>query len=116
MLHVQQDVENINRKKLIEKLTSLRSMNNSIFQTEIEEDNIKRSEKSIIIHTQQSIPCIEEMHEYELRQKYADLDLSEQQGNGGTKAHETQNLISTYIAIMQEQVEYEGEEEEVEDK
>ena len=51
MLHLEQDIENINRKKLIEKLTSLRSMNNSIFQTEMDDENIKKNEKSIIIHT-----------------------------------------------------------------
>ena len=52
---------------------------------------------------------MEEIHEYEVQKIYSELD------EGGeempqNRTTETQNLISTYIAIMQQEISYEGNE------
>lgn len=52
-------VQSQNRKELIEKLTSFKSMNNSLFISEGEQDHKPVHRRSIIVNTDQSIECID---------------------------------------------------------
>lgn len=54
---------------IIEKLTSLRSMNNSIFKSEEDEELRPRERRTIVINTDHSIDCIDEIHEIEKEAK-----------------------------------------------
>ena len=53
--------------------------------------------------------CLDEIHEYEVQKLYSELDEKVEQLEEN-RTTETQNIISTYLAIMQEEISYEGNE------
>lgn len=98
----------INRQKLIEKLTSIRSMNNSLFFCEdMEEEEVKIDHRAIIVNTDHSMDCIDEIHNMESKMNKSKNANNVMNQGQEEKAQQTLNIIETYLALMNGEVETE---------
>ena len=52
-------------------------MTNSFFRSEMEEEP-KRDRGTIVVHTDQSMECIDEIHEMEVQRQFRKLDLNQE--------------------------------------
>lgn len=82
-------------------------MNNSIFRSEEDEELRPRERRTIVINTDHSIDCIDEIHEMERaavgRKSNGMGHCTEREKE---KANETKNLIINFLAGQQEHLAY----------